>query len=108
MKVPQVRISTLILLIAIIALSMALAIQRASASRREAVLQRRLKEITKEMAVEVRDALGWKVRLKEEIVMEFHLRNRSNSEPEVRAAIAEMKKAQAELRASMVRLRSLP
>jgi hypothetical protein len=103
MKLPQVRISTLILSIAIVALLLTIVVQRDMASRREALLRGRLKQ----MAIDVRDATNREVKIREDIVLGLLQANRSKTDPEVEAAIAEMQKTQAEFIRRVDQLKSL-
>ena len=104
MKLPRVRLNTLILSIVIVALSLTLVIERDRASRREALLRKWLQQ----MAVEVRDATNREVKIREDIVLGLLKSNRSKDDPEVRAAVAEMEKTRAKFRGSVDQLRSLP
>jgi hypothetical protein len=94
----------LILSVVILALSLTLVIERDRASRREAVLRKRLQQ----MAIEIRDATLREVDIREDTVLRLLRSNRSKDDPEVRAAAAEMEKTRAKFRGSVDQLRSLP
>ena len=106
MKLPQVRINTATVLIAIAALSLTVAIQAIQsdkACRREAVLRGRLKQ----MAVDVRDATNPEVKIRDGIVLGLFGAKRSKTDPEVVVAMADLLKARTAFNARVDQLKSL-
>ena len=60
------------------------------------------------MALAVRDARSREVSVREEVVIDGVQAKKTDADPKVRASIADLKKAQAEFRASVAVLKSLP